>query len=202
MVVEDVKASLHEVPQNRLLGQPGADDLGQVVMGRLQLGQAAMLPDHDMAVAGAGIELEFVAVEGGADGIHENVRVGGGDLAGAVVQDGLPVVGLFLGDGGYVAAEDDVVRLHLHAYAEGLQGGTAGKVCQGVIAHDGQVGDFAAGGHSGGNILHHAHLAFGGQIVHGGGVGCFQGGLAAQGGDGLVGHAVAQNYDILHNLSP
>ena len=75
-----------------------------------------------MAVAGAGVVLKFVAVEILPDGVHQNVRVGGGDFAGAVVKNGLFGVGLFLGQGYDVAAQNDVRRLHGDADTQCFQG--------------------------------------------------------------------------------
>ena len=44
----------------------------------------------------------------------------------------------------------------------------------------------------------YAHFAAGCQGIHGGGICVFQRGLSAQLFNGLIGHAVAQNHDILH----
>ena len=200
MVVENVEALLHKGPQHRLLGKPGSDDLGQMIMGRLQTGQTAMLPDHDMAIAGAGVELELPAVEVLPDGVHQNIGIGGGDLSGAVVQNGLFRIGLLLGQGHQIAAEHHIVRLHLYAHAERLQRRPAGKVRQRIIAHNGQVGHLASGRHSRGNILNHPHFPLGCQLIHDRGPGKFQRGLSAKGGNGLIGHAVAQNHNVFHKV--
>ena len=202
MIVQNIEALLHEILQNFFLGQEGACLLGQMVMGRLQGSQSAMLPDHDMAVAGAGIELESLIIERFPDGIHQLVGFCGGDFAGRVIHDGLFGIGLFLGEGHHVAAENNIVRLHLHAHAEGFQGRSTGKYNLGVITHHRQIGHFTAGRHTGRHILHHTHLALCSQVVHLWGLCHSQGGLTAQCGNGLIGHAVAQNNNILHNLSP
>ena len=80
------------------------------------------IPDGDVAVAGAGVILKLVAVEILPDGVHQNVRVGGGNFAGAVVKNGLFGVGLFLGQGYDVAAQNDVRRLHGDADTQCFQG--------------------------------------------------------------------------------
>ena len=202
MIVEDVKAPLHKVPEYRLLGQPRADDLGQMIMGRLQSGQSAMLPYHNMTVAGTGIELKFRAIELPANFLHEHIRIGGGDLTGTVIHNGLFLVGLRLRQGHQIAAEDHIVRGHLHAHAQRFQGRSSGKLRQRIVAHDRQVRHLAARGHSCGHVLHHAQLSFGRQVVHGGDTGILQRGFAAQLRHRFVRHPVAQNYNVFHPLTP
>ena len=93
---------------------------------------------------GASMGLEGFVVEAGANGVHEDIRVFGGNLAGAVVKNGLIFIAFFLPQGHQVAAEDDIVRLHVHADAEGFQRRSTGKYFFGVIAHDGQIGNLTA----------------------------------------------------------
>ena len=154
-----------------------------------------------MAVAGAGVELKFFVIEGFPDGIHQDVSVLGGDLAGAVVDDGLLGVGLFFGNGDDITAEDDVSVLHGNTHAEGFQGGAAGIILLGVITQHRQVCHVAAGLHGRRNGPGQAHGAFTRQFVHRGSRSAFQGGLAAQRLQRLVGHAVAQDHDILHRFA-
>ena len=200
--VQNVKALFHHGAQLGFLRKIGADDVGQMVVRRLQLGHGAIFPDGDVAVAGAGVVLKFVAVEGFPNGVHQNVRVGGGDFAGAVVKNGLFGVGFFLGQRYDVAAQNDVRRLHGDAYAQCFQRRSSGVTDGGIVAQNGQVGHVAAGSHPGGDVLHHAHFSFGRQFIHYGrfraGKGCF----SAQCVDGFVGHAVPQNHNVFHSLSP
>ena len=158
--VQNVKALFHHGAQLGFLRKIGADDVGQMVVGRLQLGHNPVFPDGDVAVAGAGVVLKFVAVEGFPNGVHQNVSVGGGDFAGAVVKNGLFGVGLFLGQGYDVAAQNDVRRLHGDAYAQCFQRRSSGVTDGGIVAQNGQVGHVAAGSHPGGDVLHHSHFAF------------------------------------------
>ena len=199
MVVENVKAALHEAAQHLFLGQPGTGNLGQMVMGRFQGANLAMLPHHDVAVAGAGVELEGFVIECFPDGIHQNVGIGGGDFAGGVIHNGFLGVGFFLREGDHIAPEDHIVWFHFHAHTQGFQGRSSGKIGHGIITHNGQIGNFTAGGHTQGYVLHHAHFTAGGQSIHGGGGSGFQRCQTTQGFHGLVGHAVAQDNDILHH---
>ena len=121
MDIENGEALLHHLFQHGLLGKPGADLRAQMVVGRLQGHHAAMLPYHNMPVAGAGVKANAVGIELRTDGIHENVRILRGDFAGAVVQDGFLFVGLPLRQGYDVAAENHIVGLHGNAHAQSFQ---------------------------------------------------------------------------------
>ena len=202
VVVEQVIAFLHDAPQHRLLGQIGADLPGQMVMGRLQRHRLAMLPDHNIPVAGAGVELKFFRVEFLPDGLHENMGILGGDLPGAVIQNGLFRVGLLLRQGHQIHPKGHILRLHGNVQAQRLQGGAAGIAHPGVIAQDGQIGNIAAGVHSLRHILHQSHLPGRCQRIQGGGMGRFQGGLSSQGLDGFIGHSVSQNHNVFHSHAP
>ena len=163
MVIEDIKALLHELLQHRLFRKPGADLTAQMVVGRCKLCKLTVLPYHNMAVAGACVELKFPAVEFLTDGLHQDIGVGGGNFAGTVIQDGLVGIRFVFRQRYQVAPEDHVIRLHVNADTQGLQGRSSGEVRPGVVAHHGQVGNLTAGRHSGRDILDHAHLTFGSQ---------------------------------------
>ena len=122
MVVENLVAALHEAAQHRILRQEGADDLSQMVMGRLQFRQMPVLPDHDVPVAGAGVELEGIVIEVLPDGLHQSVRFLGGNFPGGMVKNPLFGIGLLFRQGHHIAAENDIVRLHLHTHAQSFQG--------------------------------------------------------------------------------
>ena len=125
VIIQNVKAPLHHVPQDLLLGQIVADDFSQVVVRRLQCADPTMLPYQDMTVAGSGVEPEGIVVKFCPDGIHQDVGICGGNLAGTVVKDGLLCIRLRLCQRDDVAAENHIVILHLNADAEGFQGRSA-----------------------------------------------------------------------------
>ena len=201
MVVEQVEAALHHGAELLILRQVGTDDLAQMVMGLSHVQNIAILPDGDMAVAGTGIELKFFIIECLADGVHQDVGILGGDLAGTVVDDGLFCVGLFLADGDDVAAEDDVGVLHGNTHTEGFQGGSAGIILLGIIAQHCEICHIAAGFHRGRNGPGQTHGAFSSQFVHGRSRSAFQRRSAAQRFQGLISHAIAQDDDILHRVA-
>ena len=82
MVIQDVKALFHHLPELGFFRQVGTNLFTQMVMGRNQVHHFTLFPDGDMAVAGAGVEGKFLIVECFPDGIHQNIRIFGGDFAG------------------------------------------------------------------------------------------------------------------------
>ena len=119
-----------------------------------------------------------------------------------MVDDGALLIGDagFVRQGDQIAAQRDVGILHRHADGERLQRRTAGVVVARVVAHNREVRGVAAGGHAVRNGRGHADHAARSQLVHHGGHSRRQRGLAAQLFNGLIGHAVAQNYNIFHGF--
>ena len=201
VVVEDLKALFHHIPEQGMLRQIGTDLFPQMVMGLGKFQHLALIPDGDMAVAGTGMELDLVGIESLPDGIHQNVRVLRGDLAGRVVQDGLFFIGLILCDGDDVAPQHHIGVRHLHTHAEGFQRRPAGIILFGIVTQHREVCHIAAGLHRGRHRSGKAHFALAGQFIHHRGSGTFQRGSAFQRSQRFVCHTVTENHNILHGLT-
>ena len=98
-----------------------------------------------------------------------------------------------------VAAHGHVARLQVHADAGRLQRAAAFVHLREVVAQDGHIGHFAAGMKPGQDGEQATVAAQAGQAVHVRGTGGLQQCLAAQRGDGMVGHAVAQYDKVFHD---
>ena len=190
MGIQNGEALLHHLPQHRLLGQPRTDLGAQMVVRWLQEDQFSLFPYHNMPVAGAGIELNCLGIEGGADSIHQHIRVFCRNFTRAVVQNGLFRIGLLFGEGNNVGAENHVIRLHLYPNAERFQGRSTRVRSFGIVAQHGKIGYVRPGGHAAGHILHQPHVTHGCQGIHTGGLGILQRSLPAQSLQRLVGHSV------------
>ena len=100
-----------------------------------------------------------------------------------------------------IAAHGHVAGLQLHADTGRFQGAAPFIHLREVIAQDGHIGHLAAGMETGQDREQTAASSQAGQTVHVRGTGSLQQGLAAQRGDGMVGHAVAQYNNVFHIAS-
>ena len=106
VVGENIITLHHHLPQHRVLGKIFPDPPGQDIVGRGQLHHSALLPDQQMAVAGACIELVSVPSQPFLQSFDQNRRIPGADLPRAVIQDPpVLIVVFFLGQGHHIAAE-------------------------------------------------------------------------------------------------
>ena len=211
MAVQHFVGQLHQVLQHSGVvvagGQQGTDDLTQVIVGRDQgdAGDIGLALDGDVPEGGGRVDHHAGLFCGGLEaGIGKEV---GDQSDGLLTLDGTAGVGedllLLKGQvavliGHHVAAVGHVPGLQLDAGGGCLQGGAAGVADLGVCAEDGEDGGVAAGRQVAGAVDDAAHLALGGQGIHHGDVGGLEGGLVLQRGDGVVGHAVADDEDIFH----
>ena len=116
-------------------------------------------------------------------------------MAGGVVLDH-PVF-----DTDDVAPHGEIGGIELNAHAGGFEDAAALVDLADVVAEDSEVGDFAARRHVIGNGDELASLAFGAEQIDVWFPGDHQGCLAVEFRDGVVGHAVAKDDDILHYCS-
>ena len=205
-MLQDLVCQAHQIGELLRLGIPvreqGADDLAQMVMGRDEADprEVPVMLDGKGTEGGHRGQLHIGGFHGGGKG---RVGVQGpdglegvlpGDGAGAVGEDAPLLKGLvpFL-QAHQVAAVAAVPLPEREAQGRRLHGGAAGEIPQGIAAEDGEDAGLAAGGELGRAVHDAAHHAPGRQGVDGGDLCRLQGGLAAQGGDGIVGHAVADD---------
>ena len=100
-----------------------------------------------------------------------------------------------------VAADGHVVGAHLISDGGRLEWSAALVHLVQVVAHDGGVGHLAAWRESFGHGHQTAGASFPGEHVDVWGVGILQRGLSAEPVDGMVGHAVAKNDDVFHDVA-
>ena len=212
VVVQDLVGQLHQVGQGLGVvaagGQQGADDLAQVVVGRdeVDAGDVHLGLDGDVPEGGGGIDdhagcfggfLEVGVVEEVVDELNRLLPLDG---TAGVGQDLLLGVGLipFL-QGDHVAAVAHVAGVEVDAGGGSFQGGAAGVALPGVVAEDGQDSGVTAGRETLGAVDDAAHGAFPGQLVDGVLADYLKGGLVAQFGYGVVGHAVPNDQYVFHH---
>ena len=211
MMVQHFVGQLHQVLEHSGVvvarGQKGADDLTQMVVGRDQgdAGDIGLALNGNVPEGGGRMDHHAGLFGGSLEaGVGKEV---GDQLDGLVALNGAAGVGedllLLKGQvvvlvGHHVAAVGHVASLQLDAGGGCLQRGAAGVADFGVCAKDGENGGVTAGGQVAGAVDDVAHLALGGQGIHHGDVCCLERGLVLQGGDGVVGHAVADDKDVFH----
>ena len=166
-------------------------------MGRVGApGGVPLGPHQEVPVAHPGVKAAPVPSQGGFQDRDELSGFIAGDVPGGVVLH--DELGVLVAQGHQVAAEGHLVGSQVHPQGRGLQGRPAGVVAYRVVPHDGQIGDVAARLLARGDGAGAPQLAPAGQFIHMGGFCRLQRGFAAQLGDGIVPHAVADENDVFH----
>ena len=162
----------------------------------------AVIDDQAVAVADARVQAAALAVEVFFEEFDQFARLGGGDLAGAVIDHGLVFILLLVRKGDEVAAQGHVGIFQIDADGDRLEGRAAGVAGVRVVPHHRKVGNVAARLEPRGHGAAKPDLRALCQGVDVRLSGRLQGRLAAQLFEGPIGHAVAQNYDVFHVQSP
>ena len=201
MVPEQFEALFHHAEQHviRTLRQIVCDlPLGDVVRRRQDESRRCLMPDQQMPVRTAPVEMQRLRTERLRHRPDQFRGLGGRDLIAAVIYHGLLLVRLFLGKRHQIAAERVVGVEQVHTDAGRLERRTARIIYGRVVTHDRQVGHVAARRHAFGHRLDQSHFAVRGQVVDHRLVCQFERGLAAQHFMRFVGHAVTEYDNIFH----
>ena len=197
MVFEKLNALLHHI-----IELCGIGVLGNIVSynsacdvvrrcERSKVGSSAV-PDKAVTVAYAAVKVKFLVVEMLCKIVNENLCFCGGDIACAVVNEGLVLKVRLLGNGNKIAAEGNVISGHINADGTCLQRGTACVANSGVIAQNGKVCNIGAGLKTVGNGAYKTHGRFCSKHI---GIGCngaAHGSAAVKLGQGVICHTVAK----------
>src|SRR3989339_535676 len=97
-----------------------------------------------------------------------------------------------------VTAERDIFRRKRDPHIRSLQGAASGVTILWVVAEDRQIGHIASRRKPRRNRIDQPQGSFSGHPVHVGGTGVFQGGLPPENIDGVIGHPVAKQDQMLH----
>ena len=152
------------------------------------------LDNQQVAILDAGVDVYALRVEVLLQVLYQDVRLLRLQSAAGVVLQQRAI------EADEVAAQGQVVVGQGHPDAGSLQGATALVDLVLVVAQDAAVGHLAARVEAVGHGLQHAAPAVAGQKIEVRRVGILQEGLASQGFDGPVGHAVAEYNEMLHSL--
>ena len=184
-----------------------ADDLAEVVVRRdkAHAARVAMVLHRQRTERGAGVDVHIHRTErGGKFGIAVErgdhiERVLSGDGAGRVGEDALFLIGLIARlERDEVAAERRVAGNEPEPDGGGLHRRAAGEMLERVAAEDGEDRGLAARGQRLGAVHDAADRAARGKGINGGDVGVLERRFAAEGLDGVVRHAVADDNKIFH----
>ena len=180
-------------------GQVVDDLLAADVMGGDQLGASqfhrAVFDHHQVTVADPGIKMELLIAHFEIELLNNFPGFSRADMAGAEVVHVAPA--FKMEDVDQVAAESHVIGAQVDAHAGGFQRCAAGVVAGRIVAKNRQVGHVAAGGKAGRNRNQSALLSGFRQFVEVGGVGGRQRRPALQAFLGFIGHAVAEDDQVL-----
>ena len=120
-----------------------------------------------------------------------------------MIQNGALFKGHILFRNGHnIGTQGNICRLHVHTNAQCLQRGTSGIIFSRIIAHNSQICCITARLHAIRNGMYHGNFRFQCQFIHHRRIGIFQRRLAAKHGNGLICHAISQNNNIFHWVSP
>ena len=193
--LDEAGESLGHIPLREIVADAPA---AYVVRGSELHGGAAAGDDETVAIADSGVEREDIVAELFLEIFHELAAFLGGDLARRVVLHGLVLEGVLVAESDEVGAKGDIVALHLYADGQRLEGGSAGVAVLGVVAERAEIGDIAARLEAVGHRLDQTYPARLREHVDHGFICRFERRFAAEGGHGVVRHAVAEYESVFH----
>ena len=165
--------------------------------------ERALIPNKAMAVAYAGVKLELFGIEMLSQKLYQYARFFGGNIVGAVIENGLVLVIFLIGEGNEIAAERNISRLHINADRPCLQRRAARVVDSGVVAEYREVSDVRAGFQPIGNALYQTNGSFFSQLIHSRLISGLHRAFSAQLFNGVISHTVAEHYNVFcHKYLP
>ena len=153
-----------------------------------------------LAIGNPGIEAHRRRGKARIDGVNQFAGLGGGDLAGAVIDHDGRFERLRLRQRNEVAAVRHVRGVQFDADARGFKRRAAGIIDLGIVAEHREVGGVAAGAHAFRDGAHHPEQAVARHAIHSRMLRHVERRFPVQLRHRHVRHAVAEEYDILHSF--
>ena len=162
----------------------------------------AVVYDKAMTISHAAVKIKFTAAEMLLHGFDYLRRLFGRDIAAGVVKHGLCAVIRLVAQSDKVAAQSDISLAHLDSDADRLKGRAAGVALLRIESEHAHICNIAAGFESSGNGPDKSYFAPRRKRIDIGLLCDFHRRLSAESLNGIIRHAVAENYSIFHISSP
>ena len=162
----------------------------------------AVMYDKAMTISHAAVKIKFAAAEMLLHGLDYLRRLFGRDIAAGVVEHGLCAVIRLVAQGDKVAAQSDIRFAHLDSDADRLKGRASCVALLRIESEHAHICNIAAGFESGGNGSDKSDFTLRRERIDIGLLCDFHRRLAAESLNGIIRHAVAENYSIFHISSP
>ena len=172
--------------------------VGNIVRRRQIVACFAVIAHQTVPIGDARIQAHGFAVEILFEIFDQFPRLFGGDLSCRIIDHAFVLVRRFVRQRDQIATQGNVGIFERDADGERLQRGTARIIFLGVEPENGHIGDVAARLHAVGHRFAQSDFALFGQSVDGGFLADLQRGLPAEGGQGIIGHAVAEYHNVFH----
>ena len=200
VMIQNVKAALHHIMQDRIVRHMRADLGAQHIMRLIQLQNLALFPDQQMAVARTHIKMMSIRFKCFLHRVDQLCGLLRADLSGAVVQNCalLKRDVRLIRDRDQIGAHRNIGRLEIHTDAQRLQRRTSAVILCRIIAQHCEVCHIAARLHALRNGICQTDVRLFCQHIHHRRLCAHQRGFSSERFQRLICHAVAQYNNIFH----